>query len=205
MTTPSREEIRRQRRQRMDQRLQQAQQGAQRQRLMSRLRAGALIGLLVLVVGLGVFWVFREATAPLPGQPVADEGRTHVDTGSPLSFATYPPASGAHYENTARWDFYDSEVSPGFWVHNLEHGGVVLLYKCPSSCAELKSQLKGLTSSLRRSKYGYVKLVVAPDNNIQGQVVALAWDRREVLESFDANTLQRFYEAYVDHGPEDAP
>jgi hypothetical protein len=39
-----------------------------------------------------------------------------------------PPTSGPHYGVPAVWDFYDEEVPLVQTVHNLEHGGVVILY-----------------------------------------------------------------------------
>ncbi|MBI2888199.1 MAG: DUF3105 domain-containing protein [Chloroflexi bacterium] len=205
MTTPSREDQRRQRRQQLEARQRQAQQEVQRRALVSRVRMGALVGLLALGLGLGLWWVVREATQPLPGVPVPDEGRGHVELGAPLTYASNPPSSGSHYNNTARWEFSDREISPGFWLHNLEHGGVVVLYKCPESCDELKRQLKGLYNSFRRSSFGYVKLVVAPDPSLRTTLMALAWNRRDQLDAFDQGQLQRFYDGYLDRGPENAP
>ena len=39
-----------------------------------------------------------------------------------------PPTSGPHYGVPAVWDFYDEQVPLVQTVHNLEHGGVVILY-----------------------------------------------------------------------------
>lgn len=205
MTTPSRQDLRRQRRQQIEERQRREEQEGGRRRLLGRLRTWVAVGLVVLGVAIFVFWVLREVTAPLPGEPIPDEGRSHVEPGSPLAYRSNPPSSGPHYGSTARWAFYDAEVSPGFWLHNLEHGGVVLLYRCPEDCAELKRQLQGLYSTLRRSKYGNVKMVVAPDSSLEGRVTALAWNRREALDRFDEGKIRSFYEAYVDHGPEDVP
>src|SRR6185503_11856287 len=47
------------------------------------------------------------------------------------------PASGNHYNATGqgpiRGGFYDQNTAqvPEGWVHNLEHGALVLAYKCP--------------------------------------------------------------------------
>ncbi len=49
-----------------------------------------------------------------------------------------PPSSGAHYWVWARWQIHSQTVPRGYWVHNLEHGGVVFLYRpdAPPSLVE---------------------------------------------------------------------
>ena len=75
--------------------------------------------------------------SPEDGQVTADLGRGHVTTGTELSYLFCPPTSGTHYSEAgvapARPGFYkaDADIGPGSWVHNLEHGYVVVLYRCP--------------------------------------------------------------------------
>jgi hypothetical protein len=71
---------------------------------------------------------------PLPAgtgveEEVPDEGAKHV-TVADIPYQHIPPASGPHYDTPAQWEFNTSEVPEGTWVHNLEHGGLVLLYQC---------------------------------------------------------------------------
>ena len=186
----------------MQERQRQTERGVRRRTLTGRLRMGAVAGLVILGVALVVFWMAREATTSLPGVPVPNEGAEHVAVGAPLTYRSEPPSSGPHYATTAPWSFSETEIPRGLWVHNLEHGGIVLLYKCPQDCRELKQQLQLLYSKLRQSRVGYVKLLVAPDNSIEGSIAALAWDRRDTLENFDEDRLRRFYDAFLEHGPE---
>ncbi|MSQ28768.1 MAG: DUF3105 domain-containing protein [Dehalococcoidia bacterium] len=203
---PSRDDMRQQRKDQIDQRQRVAEDSGRRRQRNRRLRTGGIIGVAVaLLVGVLSFAVL-EATAPMPGDTLPDEGRSHVELGSAITYSTNPPASGPHYPVTARWSFNDSPLQPGFWVHNLEHGGITILYRCPADCTELKQQLKGLMESLPKSaRYGYVKLVIAPDDTLPGAIAAMAWNHRIMLDKFDSGTLTRFYQAYVDKGPEDAP
>ena len=205
MTTPSRQELRRQRREKIEERQRRAELGTSRRMLRTRLRVGSRVGVAVLLFALGVVWAFREATAPLPGVPIPAEGAGHVDMGAAIGYASNPPSSGPHYPTTARWQFNNAEVAAGLWVHNLEHGGIVMLYKCPEDCAQLKSQLQGLYNTLPPSRFGHVKLVVAPSGEIEGQIVALAWNRRATYDGFDEGQLRHFYKAFVDRGPEPVP
>ena len=75
-------------------------------------------------------------TAPPPGFVQMDGGASHKDAGSTIRYASCPPASGPHYFGTnvgpIRAGFYglNDQASPTGWVHNLEHGYTVLLYRC---------------------------------------------------------------------------
>lgn len=166
--------------------------------------AGIAALLLLAVAGYFIF----DATRYRPGEALPDFGRVHVQAGTELNHADYPPASGTHYFQTTGWQFYDDPVAPGLWIHNLEHGGIVLLYKCPGAGAEcdaLKSQLRGLRSSFPPSSQSRsVKLVIAPDSAIKTPVVALAWTRRLELPAFDERQLLAFYQAHLDRAPETA-
>lgn len=73
------------------------------------------------------------------GESFCSEGATHVDIGTAIDWEHNPPHSGPHF---GVWETVPGEhadvVERGYWVHNLEHGWVVLLYNCPEGCdAEL--------------------------------------------------------------------
>ena len=61
------------------------------------------------------------------------------ETDAGISYSENPPSSGPHWpfwEQT--WGEHSDVVPRERWVHNLEHGGVILLYNCPQGCdAEL--------------------------------------------------------------------
>jgi hypothetical protein len=40
-----------------------------------------------------------------------------------------PPIAGLHYWVWAKWGVHTEVVPRGYWVHNLEHGAVVFLYR----------------------------------------------------------------------------
>ncbi len=168
---------------------------------------GIIVAALVVLGGIG-FLISRatQAEASLPGTPVADEGRTHIpDTQTP-QYKHYPPASGPHYDAPAAWGVSPQALPEGRWVHNLEHGGVVILYKCPSGCPDLVKQLEGFYASAPRSqKWNEVKLVVTPYDKMQHQIAIVAWDWIDEMDSFDSARLLKFYKAHVDQGPEDVP
>lgn len=136
------------------------------------------------------------------GTPVADEGRTHVPEGSAIQYKSYPPASGSHYPSPTTTGFYPNAVPEGTFVHNLEHGYIVILYK-PSLDAASQQQLKQAVQDFPKSKFGTIKLVVAPYDKMDTPITALAWDWKMPLAAFDRDQLVQFYRAHIDRGPED--
>ena len=147
------------------------------------------------------------AVANAQGRQIGDEGQTHIPNGqSGVYTAPYPPTSGQHWGNTwAEWEMYDDPIPPEVFVHNLEHGGIVLLYRCDTPCPDTVAELRDLYRTFPRAKHGKVKMVVAPDLKIRTPFAILAWAWLDELGSFDRDRLLRFYRAYVDHGPEDVP
>ncbi|MFQ5408807.1 MAG: DUF3105 domain-containing protein [Anaerolineales bacterium] len=137
---------------------------------------------------------------------VPDEGRNHVEMGIEADYEHFPPSSGLHWP---RWveepGFYSEQIPPEAWVHNLEHGWVVVPYNCPEACPELEDQLFGLFDAVPESTYGYPKLLVFPNDQLPFRIVALAWGWELDLNEFDAQALLNFYNRHVDDGPEDAP
>jgi hypothetical protein len=57
------------------------------------------------------------------------EPRKHIPMSQTPTYAANPPVSGWHWEIWARWQTYTEAVPRGHYVHNLEHGGVIFLYK----------------------------------------------------------------------------
>src|SRR5579863_2467829 len=76
------------------------------------------------------------------------EGATHVAVCSPVTYATKPPSSGNHYPIWAAYQTYASAIPEGFWVHDLEHGAVVVSYNCPSGCADQVADAQAWISAL---------------------------------------------------------
>ena len=75
-----------------------------------------------------------EGASPQPGYVQPDLGQGHVATGTQLTYTYCPPASGRHYNQpaapiTARVYGPGDGVIPQGWIHNLEHGGLVILYR----------------------------------------------------------------------------
>lgn len=129
-----------------------------------------------------------------------DEGRSHVALGSKTEYASCPPASGPHYAESGgvaplRPAFYDpgARIGPGNWVHNLEHGYVVALYRCtdgqcPSNdvLGELRQFVVNGPPTETATACGFgSKVLAARFDDMATTFALLAWDHVLLLDSFD--------------------
>ena len=158
------------------------------------------LGVLVLMAT----WLVSAAHAQV-GRQVPDEGQRHVPVGTAVSYRNVPPTSGPHWPRVASWRVHAEELPPEIWVHNLEHGGIVILYRCGTPCPDLMQQLWDVSQTFPRSKHGDVKLLITPYRGLKTRLAILAWTWIDEMEAFDRGRLLRFYQAHVDRGPEDVP
>ncbi|MBI2938801.1 MAG: DUF3105 domain-containing protein [Chloroflexi bacterium] len=179
-------------------------------RLVDRLRRPRPVELLLVVavlvaVAIAIYFVVNSTSSSSAGRPVPIEASSaHVPEGTSSTFASYPPASGQHYGPTRPWGVHREEVPPGYWIHNLEHGGVVILYNCAEGCPELVGQLEDVYKTFPLSKSGgNVKLLIAPDRKIQQKLAIISWGWIDEMDQFDRGRLLRFYQAHLDNAPEE--
>ena len=176
------------------------------------------------VVGISLF-VFTSATAPAyactsidtvktpvdgqVGQVQPDMGRGHVDTGDKVTYPVCPPASGRHLNKKGFGPLQpkvygpDDQSSPTGWVHNLEHGGLVLLYSCTKGACDNASidTLKQFSTGFPPSAIcgipaGDVGPVVAKFDDMPTRFAALVWDRVYYFDTLDAQKVYDYYLAY---------
>jgi Protein of unknown function (DUF3105) len=170
-----------------------------------------ITGAVILIVAAGIAWWAAVGRAKVPsgappgvGERLPDEGWEHVAVGSPLHYKANPPASGPHYPFPAPAGVYPNGLQTGFWVHNLEHGYIVLLYRPPASQADLNT-FDRMLAQFPKSKFGNVKLVIVPYTDMPHPYALLAWDWRLGMDAFKEGTVLQFYKDHVDRGREDIP
>lgn len=130
-------------------------------------------------------------------QSWTDEGAFHFSPGTALGYCTKPPSSGDHYDVWAAYRTYDKPVPYGYLVHSLEHGAVILLYKCASgSCPTVQAQLQAVanarpvdstcTAPVQR------RIIIAPDPTLDVEIGAAAWGWTYRASCVDATSLGQF-------------
>ena len=144
------------------------------------------------------------------GDQLPKEKGVHINSPQKGHWATDPPTSGEHYSLVgtapAPWGYHDETLPPEDWVHNLEHGGIAILYNCPSSCAGEQATIRRFVDGApAEDKTNEVKLI-ATGYAVPGHRFALvAWGWRLYLDAWDPKMAEKFYEAHADQAPELVP
>ena len=175
------------------------------QRRKRMLVGAAVVVVAAVLIALVLFFVRPPASAQ--GRQVPIEGnRQHVPQGTPINYRNRPPSSGDHYDQPAGYGVSEREIATGNWVHTLEHGGIVVLYRpdlCDATCV---SQLRDTYNSAPTSALfpGIRKMVVTPYNDMDHAIAAVAWGWVDEMDQVDKDRILAFYRAHVDRGPEQA-
>lgn len=143
-----------------------------------------------------------------PGACVAGEGRlfedhggAHVAAPDPITWPESPPASGPHRPQWARWGEYAS-LGPEHWLHNLEHGGVALLYH-PCAGDDVVDALRAFAQSRPADDSGRFRWVLAPYPDLPTTVAAVTWQWRYLAPCVNEDELTEFVDRHYRDAPED--
>jgi hypothetical protein len=143
-------------------------------------------------------------------QEHAIEGYTHVADCSPVTYQTKPPSSGNHYANWAAYKTYASPVPEGFWVHDLEHGAIVLSYNCPDGCQTDVELAQAMLDSLpadpvctQAGEGVHRRSILLPDPNLDVRFAASAWGWTLRADCFDDAPFRDFALRHYEQGRED--
>jgi Protein of unknown function (DUF3105) len=156
----------------------------------------------------------RPGASPAPGSTPQlgyfqdDQGHLHVADGTKVKYAFCPPASGQHYNDpgvagpiTPKLYGPNDQTVPANWIHNMEHGGFVVLYRCGSSdnCdANQQAALKAFFDSFPASPVCHVpKGVTSPVITRFDEMVfpyaALVWDWVMPMDSWQPDLALQFW------------
>lgn len=187
-----------------------------------RLALGAAGGvLLVAAAAVALFVLLGSGSASVQEQMQAagctlkdypGVSRAHISNPNarPKSWNSFPPTSGPHYFTPAVYGFYTEPVALARVVHNLEHGGIYLLYG-PKTPADTVDKLRQIYDKDPRG------LVVAPLPAMGNRIAVGAWTSKnpgsnEVgtghlakCTSVDVKAYEAFIKEYRGRGPEGVP
>jgi len=168
-----------------------------------------VLGIIVVVLAAVGWYVFAiQRPGALPGAVViADEGAAVYPAGNPIPYQHYPPSSGGHYSDPAPWGFSATPVPEGNYLTNLAHGAIVYLYYCATACPDVEKQLQDFYHTAPPDKtYNTVRILISPYTRpLPSQIVALAWDHELDLPQFNQDLMTRWYQRFVDLGPDVQP
>jgi hypothetical protein len=190
-------------------------------RLLVGLAAGGLAALVALAIGIAVLAGGGGSASAAAALDTA--GCTLVEkpalrgvhsilkpTGTSKLWNTSPPTSGPHYAVPAIWGAYTQPVNMAQLVHNLEHGGIYILYGSgvpASTVAQLRSFYEDHTRGT----------ILAPLPSLGSRVALGAWTTKSASEpadgtahlakctTFDQTAFSAFFDEFQFRGPERFP
>lgn len=174
-----------------------------------------IAGIAVLLIGAFLVWFFTASSKPLPGVKQADMGRKHVTSvkNSSGDLAT----SGDHYGEWTRAGVYETPLDDGNLIHSLEHGYVILSYRCSDEIGKTRSASESANLTIGNSeacktlrdqltkiyeKKGKRKLIIVPRPQMDTKITLYAWNYLLKLDQFDEEKIVQFIDTYRDQGPE---
>ena len=190
--------------------------------------AGAVV-LAVALIGLFVFgqasqgayactaeWTPSPTASPAPGasaQPgyiQPDMGNTHVAVGTRVTYTYCPPASGRHYNSSGQGPIKPRVYAPGDaaipegWIHNLEHGALVVLYRGdgPGATDAGQAALRDFYASYPPSPICGIQPgtqigpVFVRFDDMPWPYAAEVWDRVLPLQTLDTAAILAFDQAF---------
>jgi hypothetical protein len=159
-------------------------------------------------------------------ESIPQQYTVHVPYPTPVQYDHNPPASGPHWPWHTTWGPHPEVVPREFWVHNLEHGGIALLFNCPgpppqgpppdaggipvNGCPNEVAQMVNLWATHRADDWEdmappTVRIVITADPLLPTRFAAVAWDWVFTMDTFDLPAVQCFIDARYGKGPEEAP
>jgi hypothetical protein len=101
----------------------------------------------------------------------------------------------------------NAEQPPGGWVHNLEHGWVVLLYSCKNGCpsADEMAQMQQWFDQAPTpdpSQGCDKEAIVARFDSMTTRFAVVAWGRELMMDEFNLDTAKTFAQQWTDAGTE---
>ena len=141
---------------------------------------------LIVIVGLGFLFV-REINKPLPGIRVPIEEGEHTTDESKFQTSSPVPTSGNHYSQWDRkWGFQPKPLSSGAYVHNMEHGGVIILFR-PDTDEETLEKIKNFVEDV----YGEFLKFDLRNGQLRKKSDSIKWNLKKLEEIlYDLNKLK---------------
>jgi hypothetical protein len=131
-------------------------------------------------------------------QTHASDGSNHVASNAGVIYNSNPPSSGPHCAAWGRYAVYTPArpLPRCNYVHNLEHGAVVLLYRCAGGCPEIVKALEDVRAATSDPDCRTLpRVIVTADPDLDTTVAAAAWQatwKSDCLDETARESLRRF-------------
>ena len=132
-------------------------------------------------------------------------GNSHVARGDKVTYTYCAPASGSHVNLpgvagpiAARVYGPSDSVVPQGWIHNLEHGGLVILYKATAPARRPTARRSSRRSTTAFPPAPELRSGHRPFDQMSTPFQAIVWGRVLPLETFDDAKVTAFWEQWGD-------
>jgi hypothetical protein len=137
-------------------------------------------------------------------ESVPYEGAYHVPVGTEIEWQHNPPASGPHYPIWTTYVDHTDVVPRGFWVHNLEHGAIVLVYRPDAPADVVAAVHAGYAAIPPDPECPHKRALATADPLLPTSFAAIAWDWvMECTGVVDVQSILDFTAEHRGHGGED--
>lgn len=166
--------------------------------------------LVLLLLGGGGFIFYKQSLRPKEitlGVSHPNQGETHIAQGQKHDpYNSDPASSGPHYADASAptpWGVYTQEVPDEVFVHNEEHGGVVITYNPKLLPPDQLKKLQALFAPPYSNKsFTPSKAIVTPRSKNTRAIQVASWTYALDLDHFDETVLTKFYLQRVGKAPE---
>jgi hypothetical protein len=168
--------------------------------------------------GTPVVETLHPSADPLPGEAECAVVTTtgipvgpaiHVDICTEVKYATNPPSGGDHWPIWAAFKEYATAVPREMYVHDLEHGAVVLAYRCEEACPAVVDMLREVIAEAASDPLCLMypggpasRMVLTPDPELDTPIAAAAWGATYTATCIDKTSLAGFVKRVYGKGPE---
>lgn len=171
---------------------------------MSKFTIAVLAVFVAGLLGLAVFQTEKEEQPKL-GQSYESQGRDHLQNENEPheDYNSDIPTSGPHSARPAPWGVAQTPVNDETFVHNLEHGGIVIAYQ-PNLPEGQIEELRDIAQNIKAgegSKKGF-KVLLTPRPANSRPIQLAAWRYSLALDSVDEGKITQFYRDHLNNAPE---
>jgi hypothetical protein len=160
-----------------------------------------VVAVLVLAGGGGTSFASLEKSKVCTVANFPDEGAGHTYKGKliqptdTIPYKTDPATSGPHYQVPAPWGVYTEPIPAVIRVHNLEHGGIEVLYG-----DKISSTVQAQIEKDVRSNWKW--MLMAPYPKLGDKVYYVAWRHWIACTGYQKTALDEARSRWRDKGPE---
>lgn len=129
------------------------------------------------------------------------DGAGHYNNPVGLCYDENPPSSGPHRPMWGRWGEYEY-MPPQRYIHNLEHGGIAILYH-PCVEKDLIDSLRTLACSRTDDDGGEFRWILTPYVDLPTNIAIVAWEWTYLNDCFDWHSINNFIDDHYRNAPED--